>query len=158
MQVPSFRSSFLSAAFLLLLSACDARADNIETSGRAKQNLHTIQLALERAGADGGGGYPADFSYVQTEGYLPKLPANPYAKSGVPMAAIPLGQHSPGDFNYIADTSAGGRGLGSAGSYALVLFGKAKNPDGPALRTALPGGAEAQAPWDYVILVLQSGS
>jgi len=50
-------------------------------AGEALQNAHAIQLALERYATDHNGLYPASIQVIRDDGYMPKLPRNPYAHS-----------------------------------------------------------------------------
>ena len=126
-----------------MLSGCLASANKANVKrAESLQNLHAIQLAIERYYFDSKT-YPADLSVLQSEAYLPRLPGNPY--NGAPMEQIPAGQHQPGCFSYLTDGK----------SYALVLYGP-KGSRSFASKHALPGGAEATIDWDYVVIVLES--
>src|SRR5688572_30675725 len=52
-----------------------------------KQNLHAIQLAVERYSVDHPeSSYPRDIREVKTRGYLPEFPTNPF--TGLPMRCV----------------------------------------------------------------------
>ena len=86
---------------------------NLVTS---KQNLHAVQLALERFAVDSpGGNYPVRIEQIMEDGYMPQLPVNPFTM--LPMRWKVYGSYdeaasnpdllSHGDFGYIPST--GGR-------------------------------------------------
>lgn len=68
----------------------------------AKQNMHKIQLGLERFAVDSAGSvYPHQIDELIQAGYLEQMPENPF--SGQPMRCVPLkGEHRRGDFSYLA--------------------------------------------------------
>ena len=76
------------------------RRQYIGHSAKARQNMHCIQLALERFAVDNNGNYPLTVDELITNGYIPCMPENPF--SGRPMQALPEdAPYSPGDFYYL---------------------------------------------------------
>lgn len=146
-------------AGVALVTYGNAHRDRGEAA-ECKQNLHAIQLALERYAVDSGGGfYPPTLSVLRDEAYLPVLPRNPYGK-GPPMPEVPPGEHAPGGVTYILHY---GPGDGAAADgYALLVYGREParqrwSGTRPSPRMPLPAGAEALVPWEYVLAVLTSG-
>lgn len=113
------------------------------------QNARAIQLALERYATDNGRFYPVTYDPVQQEGYLPKLPRNPYvygpsaetraryAKDQLDIFGCmqPLGASRlqdelreqlewPGNFCYLPRIEADGHGGYTARGYSLLAFGR----------------------------------
>ena len=77
---------------------------------QSKQNLHAVQLALERWAVDSpGGNYPARLEVLAEEGYMPVMPENPFTRR--PMegrvyadwdyAAANPHKLGPGNFGYV---------------------------------------------------------
>lgn len=68
---------------------------------QTRQNLHAIQLGLERYAVDNeAGNYPGTIDELIVCGYFSKLPENPFTRE--PMRALPPdAPDSPGDFRYI---------------------------------------------------------
>jgi hypothetical protein len=63
------------------------RAQYKRREAEAKQNLHSVQLALERFAVDAPDGtYPLRIEQLISSGYMQELPPNPF--SGEPMRAI----------------------------------------------------------------------
>lgn len=108
----------------------------------AKQNLHAVQLGLERMAVDDpGSNYPYDIYDVIRRGYLNEFPANPFLRRpmrGISIDLPPRGEHgwlspdslpavAPGDFIYVRRYSEGfipgqaASGLPVVG-YTLVLY------------------------------------
>jgi hypothetical protein len=115
------------SAGLLSIPSCFEAPSDPDTMAEAKQNLHVIQLALERFAVDYDGVYPADFGLLASESYMPKNPDNPYApKQGGDenrMQPIPLGQPGqPGDFAYVTKVQNVG-GQPKVVGYELYLYG-----------------------------------
>jgi hypothetical protein len=126
---------FLVAAVVLtLLGALIINAvNNVRFSGRValcKQNLHAVQLAIERFSVDSSdGNYPARLDVLQAQGYLDTMPHNPF--SGAPMRYVECDSAPPavppglgiGDFAYIRLGPDGGPPRGSEiTGYSLVLY------------------------------------
>jgi type II secretory pathway pseudopilin PulG len=88
-----------------------------------KQNLHSIQLAVERFAADSGGTYPTTIDELQAGNYLQQPPQNPFTLR--PMRNISPGDEPfAGEFSY-EPVMKDGKAVG----YALYAYGsdKAKN-------------------------------
>lgn len=91
---------------------------------QCKQNLHAIQLAVERYAVDQqDSDYPADVNTLVGSSYLPQMPENPFTH--LPMRVVPVDAQlealSPperGDFGYLPHTERDG----SIAGYDLVLF------------------------------------
>jgi len=95
---------------------------------RAKQDLCSIQLALERYAVDNGGFYPLDIHQLAVQGYMPKFPKNEYTHKygpdAVQMQPIAYGSRGhEGDFVYLK-VSATINGFEHAVGYQLYLYGK----------------------------------
>jgi hypothetical protein len=95
---------------------------------QAKENMHLIQLGLERFAVDSPGSvYPRQIDVLLKTGYLEQMPVNPF--SGRPMRCVPLeGEHERGDFSYLARSrdgeyvDAAALPAGDVTSYELVLY------------------------------------
>lgn len=137
-------------------------------TAEAKQNLHAIHLALERYAVDDPhGSYPLRLSQLRDEGYLPEFPRNPYklGRGGGPigpMHEVPLGEYAPGGVTYVPltvdiyDEQLGAARMGVQG-YSLLVYGDEKSRRSDPTPIPLPHGAESQAAWEYVLIVLDSG-
>lgn len=109
---------------------------------QAKQNMHEVQLALERMAVDDpGSNYPYNINDIVRRGYLQELPQNPFARRPMRGVSIDLPPREngpllgnpelpllpPGDFVYVRRYGEGyvpGRaanGLPVIG-YTLVLY------------------------------------
>jgi hypothetical protein len=90
------------ACVLLIIVAQKGCVEPLQFRAKAaqcKQNLHAVQLALERFAVDKEGAYPVSIGEMQQAGYMPKLPLNPF--TGEPMQARHEGEEVPlGDFLY----------------------------------------------------------
>jgi hypothetical protein len=118
---------FAAVACLLSIPSCFEAPSNPDTIAQAKQNLHVIQLALERFAVDYDGFYPQDFALLASEGYMPKNPGNPYASppggDENRMQPIALGKPGqPGDFVYVTKVQDVG-GQQKVVGYELYLYG-----------------------------------
>lgn len=105
-----------------------------------KQNLHMIQLSVERYAVDHAGDYPLDVQDVISSSYMAEFPINPFTKQ--PMRSIQPGAVPyEGEFSYevvMQDARPAG--------YKLTAYGSAKTGDPNA-----PPGKE------HVIIELRSG-
>lgn len=84
------------------------------------QNLHAIQLAVERYQLDHGE-FPKDMEPVQSEGYLPKYPSNAYRQADLArsMREVDLEAYDfLGDFSYVPRIR-----NGKAVAYELIAYG-----------------------------------
>jgi hypothetical protein len=114
---------------LILPNFIDVKDGNTSRP-RSMQNLHSLQLALERYAVDNAGYYPLDFIELAKQGYMPQNPDNAYtarrSRESIPMKLIPLGMPgNPGDFAYVTkvrDVSGAQRVV----AYDLYLFGLEK--------------------------------
>jgi hypothetical protein len=71
-----------------------------------KQNLHAIQLAVERFAVDDPGSfYPSRIEDVIARGYLAEFPVNPF--TGLPMRCIEVPQVAPSDFEQLREAPPG---------------------------------------------------
>lgn len=143
-----------------------------EADSIGKQNLHAIQLAVERYAAnDPQGSYPASLSQLQPHDYLftasgsPIIPMNPHARGckPQPVPEVPPGEYTAGGVTYVPHFTQQGEGPPQVSGYALILYcgdelfklrqrtGFAGSPEN------LPGGAEEQVQWQRVLLVLNGG-
>jgi hypothetical protein len=142
--------------------------------GYSIQGLHTVALALERYSVDHSGLYPLTLQPLRDEAYLPVFPENRYlppsarrrrqdgsypTRHDIAMHEVPLGHHSPGCIAYIPRTDADSRVRG----YALLVYGdeaarKAMLRRGEDHHCDLPGDAESKVSWEYVLLVITSGT
>lgn len=111
------------------------------TEAELKQNLHGIQLAVERYSIDHDGEYLSDITDVIGEGrYMDAFPANPYLKKGLEDARVNTRspewesmlqmQHvslrstnTPGSFAYIPITNIDETGSEKVVGYDLLAFG-----------------------------------
>jgi len=124
------------ALFEFRVVSCAVYKHRIAKAGSvAKENLHQMQLAIERFAVDAGGYYPEDAAELLTKGYLAEFPQNPYAGLLVafptlehPRAMRPLkpGEQCPGDFLYVPERplvmrSGGLTFAGGVESYILIL-------------------------------------
>lgn len=144
-----------------LITMTDADPVLMQT-GYAKQNAHTIQLALERYAVDNDWQYPASLQLLREQAYLHSLPENPYSRKRQreAMSEVPLGGHAPGSVTYLRhygekqDEQRGWYG------YTLLVYG-----DDAARRRKLTWGEtdtrrglnEQQrdsVPWNLVLLSL----
>ena len=93
--------------FIFLYAVPQARYNR--RAATVKQNLHSVQLALERFAVDAEDhGYPYNIDEVIAAGYLEALPLNPF--SGKPMRVLEnKAALSPGDFVYEPLWSPGAR-------------------------------------------------
>ena len=92
---------------------------------------------------------------------MPKLPDNPYRIPHQPMPEVPLGQHAPGGVTYLPHFATQASPPAHVDSYALLVYSderasRAMARNHESQRYPLPNGAEAQVPWDYVLMVLLS--
>lgn len=106
-----------------------------------KQNLHSIQLAVERFAVDHDGAYPTTIDELQAQSYLPQLPQNPFTNQ--PMRNISPGEQPfQGEFTYKPAVKDGG-----VVGYELYGYGSAQSK-----------GAESAVPgMEHVIIVLKYG-
>lgn len=75
----------LGSIILIQVPSCAFQAKMV----KSKQNLHAVQLALERFSVDSPGGvYPADPNVLIETGYLEDMPRNPF--TGEPMRWVML--------------------------------------------------------------------
>lgn len=109
---------------------------------QAKENMHAVQIALERMAVDNpGSDYPYDINEIVRRGYLQELPLNPFAhrpmcgvsidlppRENGPLLENPeLPRMPPGDFVYVRRYGEGyvpgqpANGLLVIG-YTLVLY------------------------------------
>ena len=84
----------------LIFGVAVPRAHEAQCLAQAKQNLHSVQLGLERYAVDAPQSkYPADLNTLIKDGYLQALPDNPF--TGQPMKwHRPGEQCARGDFVY----------------------------------------------------------
>ena len=136
------------AAALLLLVVFDNLFEVKDGAGYARsaslQNLHAIQLALERYACDNAGYYPLDFVELAKQGYLSVNPDNEYAlhragEDQARMQLVPPGMPgTPGDFAYVTsvqNTTEGPR----VTAYKLVLYGRKADERFAARLAGIPG-------------------
>jgi hypothetical protein len=115
---------------LLILPNFIKIKDGNTAEPRSKQNLHSLQLALERYAVDNAGYYPLDFIELAKQGYMPQNPENAYtarrSRECIPMQLIPPGiPGSPGDFTYVTKVQDVG-GVQRVVAYDLYLYGMEK--------------------------------
>jgi hypothetical protein len=95
----------LSAIVIIQVPSCVFQSKMV----KCRENLHAVQLALERFAVDSPGGvYPADLTVLIDQGYLEQMPLNPF--TGEPMRWVMLRESvyeaerppglSHGDFGY----------------------------------------------------------
>jgi hypothetical protein len=81
-----------------------------QKGAEAKQNLHAVQLALERFAVDSeDAGYPVTTAALRTSGYLPKFPRNPYTGEEMREYPVDIERLPPGDFVYYPRTDSPGQ-------------------------------------------------
>ena len=123
---------------LLVLGGCGklcagyVHNERLDAAGlQSRQNIHAIQLAVERYAVDSGGEYPRNPEELIKRGYLRDFPLNAYSgllrqapglKSQRSMRPLRPGEYCPGDFLYLPITETYS-GESSVGSYVLVLCG-----------------------------------
>lgn len=143
-----FRIAWVTVAFGLFY-ACTAPPTGIRDKAEEveiKQNLHAIQLAIEKYGAAHDGAFPASIiELLAGQDWMHSLPNNPFTKPIREMQPISFGSAEPwGDFTYLPLEEDG-----AVVGYYLLAYGSERtwgqdvNGDG--------------AP-DYVIIVLSSES
>jgi hypothetical protein len=70
-------------------------------AAECKQNLHAIQLAVERFAVDSeDGAYPLTVSSLKGTDYLPNFPSNPFTGQPMQEYSIDAAEIPPGDFVY----------------------------------------------------------
>jgi hypothetical protein len=91
---------FLVLLHFTIYNGCIEPARKARLGAEARQNLHLLQLALERFSVDSpGASYPESTSLLIQQGYLSELPNNPF--TGAPMQEYHPGEiPPPGDFVY----------------------------------------------------------
>jgi hypothetical protein len=160
----------LGATCLLLLAAIlwnpGCRIAGRARAAECKQNLHTIQLALERYQIDHDELFPAALGELLSLGYLPCLPANPYDRQPRgPMPEVPIGAYTPGGVTYIPLRASAAEGMlpgqvsGAVTDYKLLTYGPKRDVKGGEYWSSdrLPGDASRRIPWDYVLFTLDGG-
>jgi hypothetical protein len=84
---------------LFLVVQCANTVAYKSNCAEVKNNLHAIQLALERYSSDNNGDYPLSIETICITGYLQELPLNPF--TGEPMRCISDADTAQsGDFSY----------------------------------------------------------
>ena len=111
---------------------------------RAKQALHSVQLAAERWSIDNDGAYPPDIDTLVEEGYI-YMPLNPYY-GVVPGATMRIevcapGEFKPGGIVYMPFTIPDRFGEGLVG-YQIGILGD--DPDG-----GIDAGAAIDGEWSF---------
>ena len=85
-----------------------SRIKNKSKEAEGKQNLHLIQLALERYSIDHDGDYPDNIEQLLKSGFIDVLPDNPFAMS--PMQEVLMTdppEVKQGNFSYLKNSTAG---------------------------------------------------
>jgi hypothetical protein len=115
----------LMLAVVLPVRACVNGIRHASKVARSEQNLHAVQLALERFAVDAEGEYPYHVDELLAAGYLEQLPENPFTRQ--PMrcvetdnSAAPPPPGNPGDFTYVRRFST--YVPDSIEGYSLILY------------------------------------
>ncbi|MBN2081809.1 hypothetical protein JW859_06310 [bacterium] len=128
------------AAIILILASSIPRVIYARDMTKCKQNLHAVQLALERFAVDSPGCvYPLRLEELSEQSYMPVMPTNPF--TGQPMRWEVYGSYDQaaqnpdrlnhGDFGYVIVPSNYQRGSAvdlatvdpeDVQGYALVLY------------------------------------
>jgi hypothetical protein len=99
---PAQRANLIAGVFFAATLALGLIVSNVAQDlcyaskcAQVKQNLHAIQLALERYSVDNNGDYPSNIAQLKSGGYLPVLPKNPF--TGKPMRCVREAPHGEAD-------------------------------------------------------------